>query len=87
MIITAKNTQDQRPQTEDIQKYKTALWDNISSADKCGACHIEGNQAPYFASINNVNDAYAATSTLVDLASPQDSRLVEKVSGGHNCFG
>lgn len=74
------------PKTEDIQKYKTSLWDNISSADKCGACHVEGNQAPYFASINNVNDAYAATATLVNLAIPQDSRLVEKVSGGHNCW-
>lgn len=74
------------PQTTDIQKYKTSLWDNISTTDKCGACHTEGNQAPYFASRNNVNDAYAATTSLVNLATPQDSRLVEKVSGGHNCW-
>lgn len=74
------------PITEDIQKYKTALWDNISATDKCGACHTEGNQAPYFASRNDVNDAYTATISLVDLTKPQDSRLVEKVSGGHNCW-
>jgi hypothetical protein len=74
------------PVTDDIQKYKTALWDNISTSDKCGSCHTEGNQAPYFASRNDVNDAYAATTSLVDLTTPQNSRLVEKVSGGHNCW-
>ncbi|MCW8831848.1 MAG: LamG domain-containing protein, partial [Colwellia sp.] len=74
------------PKTDDIQKYKTALWDNISTTDKCGACHTEGEQAPYFASRNDVNDAYAATSLLVNLTSPKDSRLVEKVNGGHNCW-
>ena len=74
------------PQTEDIQKYKTALWDNISTSDKCGACHIQGEQAPYFASRHDVNDAYAATNPLVNLTTPADSRLVEKVSGGHNCW-
>lgn len=74
------------PSTGDIQKYKTALWDNISTTDKCGACHTEGNQAPYFANRNNVNDAYTATTPLVNLIRPQDSRLVEKISGGHNCW-
>lgn len=74
------------PLTEDIQKYKTALWDNISTTDKCGACHTLGEQAPYFASRNNVNEAYTATIDLVNLSKPQDSRLVEKVSGGHNCW-
>jgi len=74
------------PSTEDIQKYKTALWDNISTPDKCGACHTEGNQAPYFASREDVNAAYAATNALVNLANPSASRLVEKVEGGHNCW-
>lgn len=74
------------PQTADIQKYKTYLWDNISTTQKCGSCHTEGNQSPYFASREDVNNAYAATSPLVNLTSPQDSRLVEKVNGGHNCW-
>ena len=74
------------PKTEDIQKYKTALWDNISTSDKCGACHTEGIQAPYFASRNDVNDAYAATNPLVSLTNPDESRLVTKVAGGHNCW-
>ncbi|WP_223419764.1 LamG domain-containing protein [Shewanella inventionis] len=72
--------------TADIQKYKSSLWDNISTQDKCGACHTEGSQAPYFASRNDVNDAYAATNPLVDLTDPKVSRLVTKVAGGHNCW-
>lgn len=74
------------PKTADIQKFKTALWDNISTGDKCGACHTEGGQAPYFASRNDVNDAYAAINPLVNLSKPKDSRIVEKVAGGHNCW-
>lgn len=74
------------PATEDIQKYKTALWDNISATDRCGSCHTEGNQAPYFANRENVNDAYAATNPLVSLTKPEESRLVQKVAGGHNCW-
>lgn len=74
------------PLTQDIQKYKTALWDNISTDDKCGACHTEGEQSPYFASRNDVNDAYAATNPLVNLTNPDQSRLVEKVTTGHNCW-
>ncbi|WP_102532049.1 LamG domain-containing protein [Shewanella sp. 10N.286.52.B9] len=74
------------PATEDIQKYKVSLWDNISTQNRCGACHTEGNQAPYFASREDVNDAYAATNPLVDLTDPASSRLVEKVAGGHNCW-
>ena len=74
------------PKTDDIQKFKTSLWDNTSATDKCGGCHTEGGQAPYFASRVDVNDAYAATQLLVNLSKPQDSRLVEKVNNGHNCW-
>jgi len=74
------------PLTEDIQKYKTALWDNISATDKCGACHIQTEQAPYFASRHDINDAYSATNPLVNLSTPAESRLVSKVSSGHNCW-
>lgn len=74
------------PQTEDIQKYKTALFDNVASSDRCGACHKVDDQAPYFARFDDVNLAYAATTPLVDLSTPAQSRLVEKVAGGHNCW-
>lgn len=74
------------PQTEDIQKYKTALFDNIATSDRCGACHKVDEQAPYFARFDDVNLAYAATTPLVELATPTQSRLVTKVASGHNCW-
>jgi hypothetical protein len=74
------------PQTEDIQRYKTNLWDNISSSDNCGGCHRKDNQAPYFARHDDVNLAYADTLPLVNLTTPAQSRLVAKVSSGHNCW-
>ncbi|MGJ8693660.1 MAG: LamG domain-containing protein [Thalassotalea sp.] len=73
-------------QTDDIQRYKTYLWDNISSSDKCGGCHRLDNQAPYFTRHDDVNLAYAATTSLVNLSNPELSRLVNKVSSGHNCW-
>ena len=74
------------PQTEDIQRYKTHLWDNISSSDKCGGCHRLDNQAPYFSRHDDVNLAYADTTALVSLTNPEQSRLVAKVASGHNCW-
>lgn len=74
------------PQTEDIQRYKTYLWDNISSSDKCGGCHRVDDQAPFFSRHDDVNLAYGVTTPLVNLTQPQDSRLVSKVGSGHNCW-
>lgn len=74
------------PQTEDIQRYKTYLWDNISVSDKCGGCHRNDNQAPYFARHDDVNTAYGVTTALVSLTNPEQSRLVSKVASGHNCW-
>jgi hypothetical protein len=72
--------------TEDVQSYKLNLWDNISTTERCGACHIEGGQSPSFVRADDINLAYAATNPLVDLADPENSRLVNKVAGGHNCW-
>ncbi len=35
---------------------------------------------------DDVNLAYAAANTVVNLTSPRDSRMVAKVAGGHNCW-
>lgn len=74
------------PQTEDIQLFKLTLWDNIASSNRCGACHVQGNTAPYFARNDDINQAYAAVTPLVNLADPAQSLLVTKVGGGHNCW-
>ena len=74
------------PETADVQSFKLNLWDNISSSSRCGGCHVQGDQTPSFARSDDINDAYLEANPIVDLTSPQDSRMVTKVAGGHNCW-
>jgi hypothetical protein len=74
------------PQTDDIQLFKLTLWDNVAINSRCGACHVQGNTAPYFARNDDINQAYSAARPLVDLADPARSLMVAKLSGGHNCW-
>ncbi|WP_414829927.1 LamG domain-containing protein [Alteromonas sp. H39] len=74
------------PATDDIRHFKEALWDNIATEDRCGACHIQGQQSPTFARNDDINQAYTDINGLVNLARPGDSALVTKVAGGHNCW-
>ena len=41
---------------------------------------------PNFARSDDVNLAYAQANTVVNLAQPSTSRIVIKVTGGHNCW-
>ncbi len=70
----------------DIQSFKRNIWDNLAMDERCGGCHYEGNQAPYFVRRDDINQAYEAASALVDLTAPSLSTLVTKVGGGHNCW-
>src|SRR5205823_1874814 len=70
----------------DVQAFKVNLWENIRTADKCGGCHHEGGQSPMFARSDDVNLAYQAANPLVNFTMPDQSTLVLKVSGGHNCW-
>lgn len=72
--------------TSDVQDFKINVWDNFATKDKCGACHLQGEQAPYFARNDDINEAYAIANTLVNKNSVPDSLLVTKVAGGHNCW-
>lgn len=75
------------PATDDVQAFKLNLWDNISGANRCGACHtVSGGQSPMFARSDDINLAYADANGVVTLVSPQDSLIVSKVGGGHNCW-
>ncbi|HZL92062.1 MAG TPA: LamG domain-containing protein, partial [Vicinamibacterales bacterium] len=68
------------------QSFKINLWDNIQADNRCGSCHNEtGGQTP-FARRDDVNLAYAAANGVVTLPTPEDSDMVVKVSGGHNCW-
>ncbi len=72
--------------TADVQAFKLNVWDNLRASNRCGACHGAGGQSPNFVRQDDVNLAYAEANTLVNLTTPADSRMVVKVSGGHNCW-
>jgi len=75
------------PSTDDVQSFKINLWDNVRASNRCGTCHsVEGGQNPMFARSDDVNLAYAAANSVVTLTSPEDSLMVTKVGGGHNCW-
>jgi hypothetical protein len=74
------------PATADVQAFKINLWDNLQADNRCGACHGAGGQSPMFVRRDDVNLAYEAANTVANLTSPQDSLMVQKVGGGHNCW-
>ncbi|WP_238376335.1 LamG domain-containing protein [Marinagarivorans algicola] len=74
------------PTTADVQRFMVNVWSNIALDSRCGACHIEGGQMPEFARRDDIDQAYVAASTVVDLETPSLSRMVAKVAGGHNCW-
>src|SRR6266404_4055201 len=74
------------PANADVQAFKLNLWDNIRAANRCGGCHHQGGQSPMFARSDDVNLAYQAAGPLVNLTRPDQSMLVLKVGGGHNCW-
>lgn len=74
------------PANADVQAFRLALWENITPTNRCGGCHTAGGQSPNFARTDDVNLAYQAAVQLVNLTQPDQSRLVEKVAGGHNCW-
>jgi hypothetical protein len=74
------------PATADVQAFKLNVWDNLKATNRCGQCHVAGGQTPQFVRQDDVNLAYEAANTVVTLSSPQDSQMVLKVGGGHNCW-
>jgi mono/diheme cytochrome c family protein len=70
----------------DVQAFRINLWENIKANNRCGACHNAGGQTPMFARNDDVNLAYQAANSVVNLAQPDQSRMVLKVAGGHNCW-
>lgn len=75
------------PATADVQAFKINLYDNIRSNNRCGACHsVSGGQTPMFARSDDVNLAYAEANGVVNLVSPEDSYMVQRVASGHNCW-
>jgi concanavalin A-like lectin/glucanase superfamily protein len=74
------------PESADVEAFKVNLWQNINMSSRCGGCHKAGGQSPMFARSDDVNQAYSAALTVVNLTQPSQSTMVVKVGGGHNCW-
>lgn len=74
-----------QPSTADVQAFKLNVWNNLWETGACVECHIAGVQSPSFAQLD-INAAYTAAQGVVDLVNPDQSRMVTKVRGGHNCW-
>jgi hypothetical protein len=74
------------PGSADVQAFESNLWVNISPSNRCGNCHKAGGQTPMFARSDDINLAYSAALTVVNLSQPDTSLMVQKVAGGHNCW-
>ena len=76
------------PATSDVQAFAVSFWNNVRVQNRCGQCHNATSpaQMPNFARSDDVNLAYAQANTVVNLQQPSTSRIVVKVSGGHNCW-
>ena len=70
----------------DVQAFRINLWQNIKANNRCGGCHNADGQTPMFARNDDVNLAYQAANGVVNLTQPDQSRMVTKVAGGHNCW-
>jgi hypothetical protein len=74
------------PGSADVQAFESNLWVNISPSNRCGNCHKANGQTPMFARSDDINLAYSAALTVVNLSQPETSLMVQKVAGGHNCW-
>src|SRR5262249_16640150 len=82
---TVSNYNGPAPQTADVQRFKVNVWDNLVANNRCGTCH-NPSQTPRFVRNDDINLAYDAANTVVNLSDPANSRMVLKVRGGHNCW-
>ena len=74
------------PASADVQAFEANLWVNISGSNRCGNCHKANGQSPTFAESDNINSAYQAALTVVNLSQPSESLMVKQVANGHNCW-
>jgi hypothetical protein len=71
----------------DVLKFQQEFWSNAKTTDRCGNCHNEtAGIVPMFVRNDNINDAYQAALTAVDVDQPSASLIVSQVASGHNCW-
>ncbi|WP_159931134.1 LamG domain-containing protein [Oceanicoccus sp. KOV_DT_Chl] len=76
------------PQSDEVQSFKIAFYDNLVIEERCGRCHTPGGEAGSIDFVNrdDVNLAWQAAKLRVNLVEPSSSAIVTKVAGGHQCW-
>lgn len=75
------------PASDEIQNFKIAFYDPLVQDNRCGECHTPGKTGtPAFVDQSNVNQAWQAARTVVNLDDPGASPVVSRVANGHNCW-
>ena len=75
------------PRDADVNAFLQSFWTPMQNSASCGNCHTENGTGPTpFARFDDINLAYDAAVTKVDMGVPSLSELVTKVSSGHNCW-
>lgn len=75
------------PASDEIQNFKVSFYDFTAGNDRCGECHTPGGSGKTaFADQTNVNEAWKAAKTVVNLEDPSASAVVSRVANGHNCW-
>ncbi len=76
----SRTTRARLRRTPTCRRSSINLWENIKANNRCGGCHNADGQTPMFARNDDVNLAYQAANTVVNLAQPDQSRMVIKVA-------
>ncbi len=72
---------------DQVQRYMNEVWSKLRGNDRCGACHVPGGSAPTpFVHPTDVNAAHDEALKIVDTETPENSLMVTKVAGGHQCW-
>ena len=83
---TADNYTGPRRRTRTCRPSRSTCGRTSAPSNRCGGCHHEGGQSPQFARSDDVNLAYQAAAAAGEPDQPDQSTLVLKVGGGHNCW-
>jgi hypothetical protein len=75
------------PNSADVQRFQTTLYNQLVGNDRCGSCHTRGGEGKTaFVDRTDINVAYSEALTLVNKENPTASKIVEKVYGDHHCW-
>ena len=71
---------------DDTIRFKENVWDSLRASNRCGNCHDQDSNNLAFVRSDNINLAYDAALTIVNRTDLENSEMLTKVAGGHNCW-